>query len=133
MWLNASLTAFLLLAGWRDWRSGLVSNWITIPLLGAGIVGLIMHADLVIAAIALALTFAALRGWMGGADWKVLIGLFGLWPAAGLAALLFAALWGLAAMLVKRDRNARFPGITAFAIGATLTLFVQLWYQFALN
>jgi hypothetical protein len=26
------------------------------------------------------LTLAAFKGWMGGADWKILVGLFGLWP-----------------------------------------------------
>ena len=51
---------------------------------------------------------------MGGADWKVLVGLFGLWPLARLA------------ILRTGERNARFPGVAAFAFGVGLTFFAQL-------
>ena len=63
---------------------------------------------------------------MGGADWKVLVGLFGLWPLAGLAALVAAGVWGGLAILRTGERNARFPGVSAFALGVTLTFFAQL-------
>ena len=63
---------------------------------------------------------------MGGADWKVLVGLFGLWPLAGLAALVTAGVWGGMAILRTGERNARFPGVSAFALGVGLTFFAQL-------
>ena len=72
------------------------------------------------------ITAAAFKGWMGGADWKVLIGLFGLWPLAGFAALVVAGVWGSLVILFTGDRNARFPGVTAFAFGACLTFFVKV-------
>ena len=60
------------------------------------------------------LTFAASRHWMGGTDWKTLVGLFGLWPLARLA------------ILCTGERNARFPGVAAFAFGVGLTFIAQL-------
>ncbi|MCJ7435245.1 MAG: hypothetical protein MUO77_17330, partial [Anaerolineales bacterium] len=78
------------------------------------------------------ITLAALRGWMGGADWKILTGLFGLWPPAGFAALVIAGMWGGIVMLLTGDRNAHFPGVTAFAFGACLT-FLMKAYTIHLN
>ena len=71
-------------------------------------------------------TLAAFKGWMGGADWKVLIGLFGLYPLAGFAALIVAGVWGSLAILLTGNRNVRFPGVTAFAFAACLTVFGKI-------
>jgi hypothetical protein len=68
-------------------------------------------------------TLAAFKGWMGGADWKVLIGLFGLYPLAGFAALVVAGIWGSVLILMTGNRNTRFPGVTAFVFAACLTVF----------
>jgi Flp pilus assembly protein protease CpaA len=133
MWWQSSLLGLLLLAGWQDLRTRTVSNWITIPLFAAGLVGLIVRRDGLAILTALLLTLASYRGWMAGGDWKVLIGLFGLWPVAGYAALLTAAAWGAVEMLRTRSRYARFPGVSAFALGALLTFTVQVWYLIASN
>ena len=128
------LTVFLAIGGFQDWRTGEVSNWISVPLfcLGAlvSILRVIFSADTPVAALCLfaiaMLTLAALNGWMGGADWKVLVGLFGLWPLAGFAALIVSGGWGLIVMLRTGNRNARFPGVTVFAISAILTFIAEL-------
>jgi Flp pilus assembly protein protease CpaA len=123
----------LVIGGVQDWCTGEVSNWISIPLFFMGvfasILRLIFLDDTLASVLSLfvmaVITLAAFKGWMGGADWKVLIGLFGLYPLAGFAALLFAGLWGGVIILITGDRNARFPGVTAFAFAACLTFFVE--------
>ena len=45
---------------------------------------------------------------------------------AGFAALVVAGVWGSLVILFTGDRNARFPGVTAFAFGACLTFFVKV-------
>jgi len=126
------LTALVAIAGLQDFRKGEVDNWITIPLFLLGLGGTLFHlrsgqsVGWLSALVIVILTLAAIRGWMGGADWKVLVGLFGLWPLAGLAALVAAGVWGGVAILRTGERNARFPGVSAFALGVGLTFFAQL-------
>ncbi len=128
------LISILTIGGVQDWHRGEVSNWISIPLFVLGVIAFILRAiimdDLLVSTIHLfvmcVITLAALRGWMGGADWKVLIALFGMWPLAGFAALVVAGIWGGIAIVFNGDRNTRFPGVTAFAFAACLTFFIQL-------
>ena len=126
------LTALVAIAGLQDFRKGEVDNWITIPLFLLGLGGMLFQlysgqtVGWLSALVIAFLTFAASRRWMGGADWKVLVGLFGLWPLAGLAALVTAGGWGGVAILRTGERNARFPGVAAFAFGVALTFFAQL-------
>ena len=124
----------LTIGGVQDWQHGEVSNWISIPLFIMGVLASILRVlfldDMLASALSLfaitVITAAAFKGWMGGADWKVLIGLFGLWPVAGFVALAVAGVWGGLVILFTGDRNARFPGVTAFAFGACLTFFVKV-------
>jgi len=126
------LTALVAIAGLQDFRKGEVDNWITIPLFLLGLGGMLFQlysgqtVGWLSALVIAILTLAAIRGWMGGADWKTLVGLFGWWPLAGLAALVAAGLWGGVAILRTGERNARFPGVSAFALGVALTFFAQL-------
>jgi Flp pilus assembly protein protease CpaA len=121
------------MGGVQDWCTGEVSNWISIPLFFMGVFASILRliflddtlASVLSFFVMAVITLAAFKGWMGGADWKVLIGLFGLYPLAGFAALLVAGLWGGIIILITGDRNARFPGVTAFAFAACLTFFVE--------
>ena len=127
------LLSILTIGGVQDWQTGEVSNWISIPLFFAGVIASILRLlfldDMLMSVLSLfamaVITLAAFKGWMGGADWKVLIGLFGLYPLAGFAALVVAGVWGGIAMLMTGERNARFPGVTAFAFAACLTFFVK--------
>jgi Flp pilus assembly protein protease CpaA len=125
----AVLLPVLIPAGIQDWRRGEVSNWITIPLFCLGVMAAMMRVflsnDMLTGVMLFAMsvsTLAAFKGWMGGADWKVLIGLFGLYPLAGFAALIVAGVWGAVLMLATKNRNARFPGVTAFVFAACLTV-----------
>jgi hypothetical protein len=128
------LTLLVSIGGFQDWRTGEVSHWISLPLFGLGLLAsisrVLFSADAAVAALCLfaiaVLTLAALNGWMGGADWKVLVGLFGLWPQAGFAALILSGVWGFFLMLRTGQRNARFPGVTVFAISAILTFIAEL-------
>ena len=130
--VTGALTVSVMIAGLQDFRKGEVDNWLTIPLSLLGLGGTFFHlrpsqgVGWLSALVIAILTLAAIRGWMGGADWKVLVGLFGLWPLAGLAALVAAGVWGGMAILRTGERNARFPGVSAFAFGVALTFFAQL-------
>jgi Flp pilus assembly protein protease CpaA len=127
------LLFILTIGGVQDWHTGEVSNWITIPLFLMGVIASILRLffgdNVPTGALSLlaifVITLAALKGWMGGADWKVLTGLFGLYPLAGFAALIVAGVWGAVMILITGDRNARFPGVTAFAFAACLTFFCE--------
>jgi Flp pilus assembly protein protease CpaA len=137
--LRAIVSTLIILGGIQDWKCGEVSNWITIPLLVAGLVACVIRlfknpdTGLSLTALVLLLTLLAWNGWMGGADWKVLVGLFGLWPVAGFAAILTAGLWGLVEMVRKRDRNVRFPGIAAYAAATGLTFLIELFTMSPIN
>jgi Flp pilus assembly protein protease CpaA len=139
MWSSSILSGYglllsvLVIGGVQDWQTGEVSNWISIPLFFAGVIAAILRLlfldDMLMSVLSLfamvVITLAAFKGWMGGADWKVLIGLFGLYPLAGFAALVVAGVWGGVMILITGNRNARFPGVTAFAFAACLTFFVN--------
>ncbi len=136
LWSNLLIHFVLVIAltwmGIQDRRTREVSNALTIPMLAGGVVGitiqLIARDPFAVASILIItfLTFAALRGWMGGADWKVLVGLFGLWPLAGLASLASAGLFGAGAILWTRDRHVSFPAIYVFAVAALLTFSAEV-------
>ena len=133
--LLSVLTAALIVSGVQDWRSREVSNWITIPLFIAGWVACIWRlttnffggAALII--LMLILTALACTGWMGGADWKVLAGLFGLWPLAGFASLVLAGVWGLVEVARTRDRHVRIPAVTAFTLATVLIFILHIRYR----
>ena len=137
--LRAILSALIIFGGIQDWKCGEVANWITIPLLVAGLIACLFkllndpETGLTFSMLIILLTILAWHGWMGGADWKVVVGLFGLWPAAGFAAILTAGLWGLVEIVRKRDRNARFPGITAYALASGLTFLIELFTMSPIN
>jgi len=124
------LTLIILMCwmGWQDWKTREVSNALSIPLAMFGLVGLIfrltVHEPLaqISLVVVVVLTAAALRNWMGGADWKALVGLWGLWPLAGFTSIIGAGLFGAGVMIWTRDRNVTFPAICIFAISCALTL-----------
>jgi len=128
------LLSILTIGGVQDWQTGEVSNWISIPLFLMGVIAAVLRLlfldDMLTSVLSIfamaVVTLAAFKGWMGGADWKVLIGLFGLYPLAGFVALIVAGVWGGLAILLTGNRNVRFPGVTAFAFAAYLTVFGKI-------
>ena len=111
-----------------------MSNWITIPLFIAGWAACVwrlstdLFAGAALIILMLILTAIAWVGWMGGADWKVLAGLFGLWPLAGFVSLVVAGAWGLVQVIRTHDRRARIPAVTAFALATVLTFIFRLGF-----
>jgi Flp pilus assembly protein protease CpaA len=63
--------------------------------------------------------------WMGGADARVLVGLWGLWPLAGLLGMLFTSLWGLVLVLRKQGKE-RIPALVPVAFGVVIQLITEL-------
>ena len=128
MILYRPLSLAVIFAGVQDWRRGEVSNWITVPLFALGCLACVVRivfspaTGILIVFIDAALTVFTFLRWMGGADWKVLVGLFGLWPLAGLMALIVAAIWGIIEMMRTKNIHARFPGVSAFAVAVILTV-----------
>ena len=131
-WYGA-LTLLLIVAGIQDWRTRDVSNWITIPLFAAGLMACAWRIitdpfNGIAIAIMIVLLSAVIwkKDWMGGADWKVLIGLVGLWPLAGFISIIVAGFWGVVAIVQTRNPRVRFPAVSAFAAAAVLTLLITL-------
>ena len=129
---HLSLVILICWMGWQDWKTREVSNTLSIPLAAFGTFGLLFRlyagepsaqTSLI---VVLVLTSVALRGWMGGADWKVQMGLWGLWPLGGIAALIGGGAWGAIAMIRTHDKNVSFPGISAFAIAILLTFVAEV-------
>ena len=128
------MVSILTIGGVQDWHTGEVSNWISVPLFFLGVIAAILRViladDLFAGTLPLfamvVITLAALKGWMGGADWKILTGLLGVWPLAGFMSLVVAGVWGGLVILLTGDRNARFPGVTAFNLAACLTFLMEL-------
>lgn len=125
LWIHGLVLLVMVIGGVQDWKHAEVSNWLSIPFFFLGILALAVQAwqsgSWLVSAFQLfvisAWTIAAWKGWMGGADWKMWIGLYGLWPLGGIAALLAAGIIGILCLLLGRRR---FPGVTAFALGACL-------------
>ncbi len=125
----------VVIGGIQDWRTGEVSNWITIPLFALGLIAIVWRLilpDQRVVGIEITLVFAMLtisayNGWLGGADWKVQVGLFGLWPAAGLVAFLVSGIWGGINTFKARKVGMKFPAVTATALAVILTFFMELF------
>lgn len=115
--LHLALTGLVILAGLQDWKKREVSNWITIPLFFLGIVFVILRVgnlDLLPVVVVAILAAAWTWKWMGGADVKILIGLWGLWPAAALWCMVGVGFWGLA-LVVRGNGKECFPALTVMA------------------
>jgi len=84
--LTTLALAVAVLAGWLDWRSRRIPNWLTVPALGAGLVintlawrwaGAKSALEGAGLGLAILLPFVLLRG-LGAGDWK-LVGALGAW------------------------------------------------------
>lgn len=132
--IRSILVAALIWMGIQDFRTREVSNVFTVPLLivGTAVIAFQIarapYMFVFIFMIALLVTCAALCGWMGGADWKVLVGLLGLWPMAAYASLIGAGFVGFILWVWTRDRNVRFPAVCIFAASSILTFLGELVY-----
>jgi len=117
---HLSILVFLILAAIQDCKTREVSNWITVPLLMGGLFAMLATPTKPLPGIlSLLIFFFWHKGWMGGADAKVLIALVGLWYPAALVAFFLLGVWGL--ILLVRKKKESFPGLVAIAAGTGLT------------
>lgn len=110
--LHALLAALVGLSGLQDWRRREVADWLTWPLfvigLGAAVVRAV-HLDFLSLTIGIFVLSVWYCNWMGGADARILLGLWGLWPMAGLLGIVCTGLWGLALVVWKRGEEKSQP------------------------
>lgn len=126
--LRALAASLALIGGLQDWSRREVADWLTWPLFVAGAVYAVVRAaglDILPLMVCTFVLTVWYFDWLGGADARVLIGLWGLWPLAGLLGMAGAGLWGLALVLRKRGRE-RFPALVAIAFGVALTFLLDV-------
>lgn len=123
---HAGLAILSLLAGIQDWRKREVVDWLTWPPFFAGLIALVVRAvdlDLLPLGVSIFLLTAWYLNWIGAADVRIWIGLWGLWPLAGLLVLLLTGLWGLVIVLQGHGKE-KIPALvsTAFAVGVLFAI-----------
>jgi Flp pilus assembly protein protease CpaA len=101
MWLEflvrLLVTTALVVAAVHGTRTREVSNWISLPIFFAGLVGLVARQDVFLAALfVLFVALGMVKDGYGPADGKILAGLTGLWPQAVLLAVVLLPLFDLA-------------------------------------
>jgi len=126
--LHALTAALVIWGGLQDWHQREVTDWLTWPLfvmgLGAAIVRAV-HLDFLPLTVGVFILSAWYFNWLGGADARVLVGLWGLWPLAGLLGIISTGVWGLALVLRKRGKE-RIPAQVTVAFATAFQLFVDL-------
>jgi hypothetical protein len=135
--VQLAVIAALALTGWQDFIRREASNAVTIPffIIGVGTGMYRFHDDpsmWYVFSAQIIITICAMRGWMGGADWKMQCGLFGLWPFMGVVSLLAEGVWGLG-VWVKHDPRANFPKLSVMAAAVILTFILHLSIMFSVQ
>ncbi len=126
---HAMLALLSVLAGIQDWRKREVADWLTWPLfifgLASAVVNAVKHLDFLPLTISIFLIVTWYFGWMGGADVRIFIGLWGLWPLAGLLALAATGLWGLVLVLRRRGKE-KIPALVSTGFAVCLTFAMEV-------
>jgi Flp pilus assembly protein protease CpaA len=126
--LHALMAALVVWGGLQDWSKHEVADWLTCPLFVMGFGSAIFHAvhlDFLPLTISFFILSAWYFNWLGGADARFLVGLWGLWPMAGFLGMVCTGLWGLALVLRKRGKE-RIPALVTVAIGVLILLISEL-------
>jgi Flp pilus assembly protein protease CpaA len=127
--LHTLTAALVIWGGLQDWRRREVEDWLTWPLFVLGLGAAIFRAvrldflPLIVSVFVLVVWYC---NWLGGADARVLVGLWGLWPLAGLLGMLCTGLWGLVLVLRKRGKE-RIPALVTVAFATVFQLLVELF------
>ena len=127
--LHALTAALVIWGGLQDWRRREVADWLTWPLFVMGLGAAVfraMHLDFVPLTISIFVLSAWYFNWMGGADARVLVGLWGLWPMAGFLGMVCTGLWGLILVLHKRGKQC-IPALVVVAIATLILMVVELF------
>ena len=126
--LRGGLLTILLIAAAQDIRKREVSNWITIPLFLAGLLGILHSGNLAVIVIAgVVVAAAGISGGYGAADAKIMVGLIGLWPQTVpfslLAMLVFDSYWR------KYRPGSYAPLVVAILGGVVLTMAGEVGFR----
>ena len=127
--LHALTAALVIWGGLQDWRQREVADWLTWPLFVMGLGAAVcraVHLDFLPLTISIFVLSVWYFNWLGGADARVLVGLWGLWPIAGLLSMIFTGLWGLALVLRKRGKE-RIPAMVTIAFATAIQLLITLF------
>jgi Flp pilus assembly protein protease CpaA len=126
---HALTAALVVWGGLQDWSKREVADWLTWPLFVMGTISTILraaHLDFLPLLISTFVLFAWYFNWLGGADARVLVGLWGLWPVAGFLGMACTGLWGLVLVLRKRGKE-RIPALVTVALGVSIQLISELF------
>jgi Flp pilus assembly protein protease CpaA len=127
--LHALTAALVIWGGLQDWRRREVADWLTWPLFVMGLGAAVCRAvylDFLPLTISIFVLSVWYFNWLGGADARVLVGLWGLWPLAGFLGMVCTGMWGLVFVLRKHGKE-RLPALVTVAVGVTIQLFVELF------
>ena len=127
--LHALTAALVVWGGLQDWSKREVADWLTWPLFVMGLGSAIMravHLDFLPLTISFFVLSVWYFNWLGGADARVLVGLWGLWPLAGLLGMVCTGLWGLVLVLRKRGKE-RIPALVTVAFATVIQLLAELF------
>ncbi|MGD0535853.1 MAG: A24 family peptidase [Methanoregula sp.] len=127
--LHALLAALVVLSGLQDWRRREVADWLTWPLFVLGLGAAFfraVHLDLLPLMVSLFVLSVWYFNWLGGADARVLVGLWGLWPLAGLLGVVCTGVWGLVLVLRRRGKE-RIPALVTVAFATIIQMVVELF------
>ena len=127
--LHALTAALVIWGGCQDWRRREVADWLTWPLFVMGLGAAVFRAvrlDFLPLTISVFVLSVWYFNWLGGADARVLVGLWGLWPLAGFLGMVCTGMWGLVFVLRKHGKE-RLPALVTVAVGVTIQLFVELF------
>jgi Flp pilus assembly protein protease CpaA len=126
--LHALTAALVIWGGCQDWNRREVADWLTWPFFVMGLGAAVcraVHLDFLPLTISVFILTAWYFNWLGGADARMIVGLWGLWPLAGLLGILLTGLWGLGLVLRKRGKE-RIPALITVAIATFIQLMVEL-------
>ena len=127
--LHALLAALVVWAGVQDWRRREVADWLTWPLFVLGLGAAVyraFHLGFLPLTISIFVLVVWYFNWLGGADARVLVGLWGLWPLAGLLGMICTGIWGLVLVLRKREKE-HIPALVTVAAATLIQLMVELF------
>ena len=126
--LKIVLVIWLLVCAWQDWRTGEVSNWLTVPaMFSAGIFAWSAGRDafLLFLVVLVGVVILFYLGGLGGADAKILVVLGGYWPLALVVAILVQGVWGVITLL-RKGRTAGFRAVPTYAAGVLVCLVIGI-------
>ena len=127
--LHALTAGLVIWGGCQDWRQHEVADWLTWPLFVMGLGAAVfraVHLDFAPLTISIFVLSVWYFNWLGGADARVLVGLWGLWPMAGLLGMLCTGLWGLVLILRKHGKE-RIPALVTVAFATAIQLLIELF------